>query len=121
MARAGPPAAGSVTVDDWGVTRRLPLGDVEKVAWEHLTEVAIVTTDAGPFLEDVFLVLEGDDGDGCAIPQMDPGFAPVLYCVRLLLTRIGRSHSRGRPPQSRSRTVSPGFSSRMRRSRQRTS
>lgn len=56
-------------VNDEGVARELGGGRVEAVRWEHLLEIAIVTTDEGPFLEDFFWLLRGDDGTGVCVPQ----------------------------------------------------
>ena len=48
-----------VTFDDTGVQRVSPEGGVEEVTWDHLAEVRIVTTDEGPFGEDVYWLLVG--------------------------------------------------------------
>lgn len=45
-----------------------PDGRIEEVAWEELTKIEIQTTDQGPFVEDVFWILHGNDR-GCVIPQ----------------------------------------------------
>ncbi len=58
-----------VLVDDLGVTRRLSNGEEERVRWDALLEVAVVTTSEGPFQEDAFFVLTARDGTGCAISQ----------------------------------------------------
>jgi hypothetical protein len=71
-----------VAVDDRGVAYRRPDGTVESVAWAELRGVEIVTTDAGPWSEDVFWVLYGQDG-GCAVPQGAKG-------VDVLLERLQR-------------------------------
>jgi hypothetical protein len=62
----------TVTVDDTGVTQRLPGGAVNSVAWDDLVEVSVVTTDLGPFVEDVFFDLLGRDGSRCVVPQSSP-------------------------------------------------
>ncbi|HZE96224.1 MAG TPA: hypothetical protein VE981_04285 [Planctomycetota bacterium] len=59
-----------IRIDDWGVRRELSAGEREEVSWEDLTEVSIVTTDDGPFVEDVFYRLAGRQG-GCLVPQGD--------------------------------------------------
>jgi hypothetical protein len=57
---------GTLTIDDWGVTR--VAGDLrEAVAWADLAWVAIRTTDGGPGAEDFFFLLGGTDGKGCAV------------------------------------------------------
>jgi hypothetical protein len=58
-----------IVIDDLGVRRELENGSTEKVAWADLVEVLIVTTDEGPFAEDVFYLLAGSDGKGCSVPQ----------------------------------------------------
>ena len=47
-----------IRVDDRGVRRELPNGKVERVAWDDLVEVSIMTTSDGPVADDVFFVLE---------------------------------------------------------------
>lgn len=58
-----------IHIDAHGVRRELPGGKVEQVTWEDLREVAVLTTSDGPFAEDVFFVLAGQDGSGCVIPH----------------------------------------------------
>lgn len=50
----------SIQIDDWGV-RRLDASN-EAVAWADLVKVEIVTTDEGPWSEDLFFLLEGKNG-----------------------------------------------------------
>jgi hypothetical protein len=62
----------SLTVDEWGVRRRLGVGKEAKeeaVAWERITELSIITTSDGPFAEDVFFALRGSDGTGVLVAQ----------------------------------------------------
>src|SRR5919108_1660513 len=59
----------SVEVDDVGVTRRLAEGGVEMLAWSDLQEVGVMTTDEGPWAEDVFFVLVGPGCSGVLVPQ----------------------------------------------------
>ena len=63
------PAGAAVVVDQAGVRRRLPDGRWEAVRWADLVEVAIRTTPYGPWREDVFFLLTGRDGSGCAVPH----------------------------------------------------
>jgi len=56
-------------VDDRGVQRLIDGKIVEQVAWDDLVGVDIITTDEGPYAEDVFFVLHGKDGNGVAVPQ----------------------------------------------------
>src|SRR5262249_51348871 len=61
----------AVEITDLGVTRRfgpwLGRKREERVFWEELTRVEILTTDEGPFTEDFFFLLEGRDGAGVAV------------------------------------------------------
>jgi hypothetical protein len=60
-----------VEVSDLGVTRRFGprLGKKrqERVLWDELVRVEILTTDEGPAAEDFFFLLEGRDGSGVAV------------------------------------------------------
>jgi hypothetical protein len=63
-----PDQNGTLTIDDWGVTR--VAGSVrEAVAWDELVWVRIYTTSAGPAVEDVYFALGGADDKGCLVPQ----------------------------------------------------
>src|SRR5262249_1577992 len=62
----------TVTVDDAGVTQRLGGGAVNYIAWDDVVEGMVVTTDQGPFVEDVFFALLGRDGSRCVVPQSFP-------------------------------------------------
>ncbi len=60
-------------IDDICVTCKRPSGVVESVLWDDLQRVSILTTDTGPFAEDVFFVLYGSNSDsGCVVPQSIP-------------------------------------------------
>ena len=54
-----------------------PDGTTESVAWDALQRIEIVTTDTGPFLMDVFWVLDGGDR-GCVVPQGATGDRELL-------------------------------------------
>ena len=71
-------SAPKVTIDELGVRRERSDGKVEQVAWKDLEEVQIVTTDEGPFVDDVFFLLIGADGTGCVVPQEDPHSGALL-------------------------------------------
>ena len=66
-----------VTFDDNGVTCKRSTGLVESVSWNDLQKVSIVTTDDGPFAEDVFYVLYSADA-GCVVPQGAPNSSDLL-------------------------------------------
>ena len=58
----------TVQVDDSGVVR-IDGDNWEGITWADVREIRIITTDQGPFVEDVFFVLIGADGNGCVIPH----------------------------------------------------
>jgi|GEM_PF-359612 len=60
---------GTVTVDDWGVTRVVGDDLRESIAWDDVAWVRIYTTSAGPGAEDVFFALGAGQGKGCLVPQ----------------------------------------------------
>ncbi|HSA90984.1 MAG TPA: hypothetical protein VLF42_13925 [Burkholderiales bacterium] len=65
------PLVEELEVTDFGVTRRfgpwLRKKKEERVSWQDLTQVEILTTDAGPSSEDLFFILHGRDGKGVAV------------------------------------------------------
>jgi hypothetical protein len=73
---------GSIVMDEAGVLRLLGDQVVERVAWDRLVSVDVVTTSDGPMNEDVFFVLAGEDGTGVAVPS---GLAPGGFVERLQL------------------------------------
>jgi len=84
QARRARPAAGTVTVNDWGVTR--VVGDVhEAIAWSDVVWVRVYTTSEGPSVEDVFFALGGADGKGCLVPH---GLAVEVELVAALQRRL---------------------------------
>jgi hypothetical protein len=59
-------AEGTLTVNEWGVTR--VAGKIrEAIAWDDLAWVKIYTTSDGPGAEDFFFALGGADGKGCLV------------------------------------------------------
>lgn len=68
-----------VEFDDVRVTFLHPSDDKQNIAWEDIAEIGIVTTDEGPYVEDVFFMLfNHDKSSGCAIPQGATGFTELL-------------------------------------------
>lgn len=55
------PVRDTVLIDDSGVLRQFSDGRSEQVGWDELSKVTILTNDLGPYLEDVFFVLEAAD------------------------------------------------------------
>jgi hypothetical protein len=74
----------SIVIDDRGVRRDLGRGRIEEVEWQNLSEVQIVTTDEGPFEDDAFFLLVGNDGKGCCVPQGAEGSGPLLERLQAL-------------------------------------
>ena len=69
-----------VIVDEDGVRRVSDDGTVlEAVRWDALREVRVMTTSQGPFVDDVFFVLDGG-AYGCVVPQ---ALAPEGFVERL--------------------------------------
>jgi hypothetical protein len=73
----------SVAFDDSGVVRTRANGERESVRWDDLQEVSIVTTDEGPFSDDVFWLLVGTAG-GCAVPSESAGMGELLPRLQAL-------------------------------------
>lgn len=67
----------SVAFDDEKIVRTMTNGETEVVRWDELLSVEIVTTDGGPWSEDVFWILKGQTG-GCAVPQGAQGSSELL-------------------------------------------
>ena len=72
-----------VSFDDERVTRTLADGRQESVRWDELIEVGIMTTDQGPFLDDVFWVLQGVQG-GCIAPSEAEGTGELIIRLQQL-------------------------------------
>lgn len=72
-----PEGAYQVSWDDTTITCTSPSGDVQSVPWRDLQSVAIRTTDAGPFVADVFWILQGSEST-CTIPQGARGESELL-------------------------------------------
>jgi hypothetical protein len=62
-----------VTWNEEAVTRPLPGGEEQKLAWSALKRVKILTTDTGPLTTDFYFVLEGGDGKSLVVPQEEAG------------------------------------------------
>lgn len=57
-----------VQIDDDGVAVEGKKG-IERVAWQEVNRVRILTTNEGPWVEDVYFLLEAEGGHGCAVPH----------------------------------------------------
>jgi hypothetical protein len=74
-----------VVFDDVRVTRTRTDGVKETIRWDELGEVGIVTTDEGPFAEDVYLILLSmDNRYGCSVPQGIKGADALLSRLQAL-------------------------------------
>ncbi|ABU56442.1 hypothetical protein [Roseiflexus castenholzii] len=68
---------GAIALDAAGVTYASPDGTSQRVEWADLRTVEVITTDSGPFAEDVFWRLHGD-GPPLLIPQSASGSDSLL-------------------------------------------
>jgi hypothetical protein len=73
-----------VTFDAECITQFMPDGKTETVRWNNLQEVGILTTDDGPMGDDVFWMLLGTEGAGCAIPSETEGMQKLLTRLQQL-------------------------------------
>ena len=74
-----------VSFTDEVVTRVRPDSVEERIRWDELHEVGIVTTDEGPFHEDVFfLLMASDRKSGCVVPQGAEGCKDLLKRLQKL-------------------------------------
>lgn len=97
--RRAPPRE-RVVVDDAGVTRRAG-AFIERIGWRELQAVEVLTSDVGPFGEDLYFLLRGANGGGCAVPHAQAGeLLPRLQALpnfdhRALLRAVGSTdHAR---------------------------
>ena len=66
-----------VRFDEICVIRELEDGRTETIRWEDLQEVRIVTTDEGPFCDDVYWVLTGESS-ALLLPSESVGMDRLL-------------------------------------------
>lgn len=66
-----------VTFDGERIVCTMRDGKQETVVWADLQNVTILTTDDGPFSEDVFWVLSGSE-TGCLVPSEAKGIKELL-------------------------------------------
>lgn len=60
-----------VTHNDKTITVRQPNGATEQIAWSDLGSVSVLTTEAGPYADDLFWVLTHRDGRRGPVVPMD--------------------------------------------------
>jgi hypothetical protein len=73
MANMNPEEEYRVVMTRDGVACEHPRRKREFVAWDEIGEIRLVTTDDGPLLPDVWLLLGGRQG-GCSVPQGAVGY-----------------------------------------------
>lgn len=76
-------SAPRLSVDSEGVTLRSARG-TESIAWADLSEVGILTTDAGPFFSDFFWILIAQDGSKCCVSSELEGADRLLERLQAL-------------------------------------
>ncbi len=75
----------TVTFDEERILRTLPDGKEESVRWSELSEISIITTDGGPWAEDVFWLFLGPDSQqGCVVPGSWEGINRLLRRLQQL-------------------------------------
>lgn len=83
LKRGRQPEKETVTFDAEEVVRTMRNGRQERVRWDDLVEVGIVTTDEGPWLDDFYWLLLGTNG-GCAVPSEADGSQELLARLQSL-------------------------------------
>ena len=73
----------SVVFDQERVTRTMANGKVETINWTELCEIESITTNKGPFVDDVFWLLVSKEG-GVAIPSETAGLDQLLLRLQEL-------------------------------------
>ena len=71
-------SAMATLVDDFSIIRMKDEKILEQVRWDELNKVEILTTDDGPFVEDVFFLLHGEGENGCAVGQCEANGTELL-------------------------------------------
>ena len=74
----------TISVDDTGVRRQLADGTEEAVTWTELASVMVRVIPDGPWNEDVFFMLVGNDGKGTAVPSGDPAADALIERLQAL-------------------------------------
>ncbi|MEM4989514.1 hypothetical protein V8G57_19160 [Collimonas sp. H4R21] len=71
------PQLNVVEFNDEQVTRTTADGIRETLLWSELQEISIITTDGGPYVDDVFWELRGTS-HGCLVPSEAEGIKELL-------------------------------------------
>lgn len=72
-----------VRFDEWEVALKGPGGTEQRLLWSDLRAVYIVTTDDGPWKEDLFWVLRGEDAS-LLVPSETAGTSALLERLQCL-------------------------------------
>jgi hypothetical protein len=74
-----------VTFDEQEIRRHLVDGCIETIAWNDIDEISIVTTDQGPWADDVFwFFISRDRSSGCVVSNQAAGFKDLLPRIQCL-------------------------------------
>lgn len=74
-----------MTFDEDAVTRWKPDGAVQRVRWDDLVAVAVVTSGGGPWEDDVLWMLTAREGvEGCTVPGQAAGTEQLLERLQRL-------------------------------------
>ena len=85
LRRWGEPRNERVEHDERAIHRHMANGKVESIAWDEVDEIVIVTTDDGPWADDLFwLFMSRDGAKGCAVSNGADGFQPLLEKAQAL-------------------------------------
>jgi len=76
-------ALNTVIFDSAGITHSIADGQSEFVTWADLKTITVVTTNQGPFVDDVFWVLAGDLSR-CVVPSESQGMQELLPRLQTL-------------------------------------
>ncbi|MBN2193225.1 MAG: hypothetical protein JW751_10455 [Polyangiaceae bacterium] len=75
----------AVEFDDDEIRHHRRDGVQESIQWSDLHEVGILTTDEGPFVDDViWMLLDSTGKAGCAIPSNAPGMETLVARIHEL-------------------------------------
>ncbi|HBF38814.1 MAG TPA: hypothetical protein DDW50_16035 [Firmicutes bacterium] len=69
--------------DDDGVKVEYPDNSTASIRWEEIMKISVITTDQGPFIDDVFLALLGER-KRCLVPSEANGYNEVFDRVSKL-------------------------------------
>lgn len=69
-----------ITITNDNVQVDHPEREREQITWADIAEISVITTDEGPFVPDVWLILMGKDCS-CSIPQGAPKFDEIYDIV----------------------------------------